>query len=123
MSRRVLVVDDEDPILTTTARALERLGHEAVLAKDGDDAGARFAADPTSIDLLLTDVMMPGIDGIELARRLRTQRPDLPVIVTSGFGEPGDLDDVGGSAHVSFLPKPYTLEALTVHVEQALGPG
>ncbi len=120
-TRRILVVDDEAPILSVTARALERLGHEPVLASSGNDAGKRFADDPASIDLLVTDVMMPGIDGIELARRLRAQRPDLPVIVTSGFGEPGDLDDVGGEAHVSFLPKPYTLESLSAHVARALG--
>ena len=77
----ILVVDDEFDIREIARRVLQRQGHTVVLCEGATDALAVSAA----IDLLLVDRMLPGMDGLEIAARLRTRRPRLPVVVMSGY--------------------------------------
>ena len=82
----VLVVDDETSIRALMSRVLQTAGYEVVIAASGAEAIARFH-DMTHCDLVLTDLMMPEMNGDELARRLRSDRPDLKVLYLTGFSD------------------------------------
>src|SRR3984893_5375370 len=83
---RVLLIDDDTPGLTATAEVLSRLGYEAVSFSDSHAALAAFEATPERFDVVVTDETMPGLTGMGLARVLRRHRPDLPIVLVSGYG-------------------------------------
>jgi signal transduction histidine kinase len=83
---RVLLIDDEEPVLAATAEVLSRLGYEAVSFSDSHAALAAFEAAPEGFDVVVTDEAMPGLTGTGLARVLRRHRPDLPIVLVSGYG-------------------------------------
>jgi signal transduction histidine kinase/ligand-binding sensor domain-containing protein/CheY-like chemotaxis protein len=120
----ILLVEDEPIVRDVATTALRREGHEVLEAEDGRTALELFDAHEGSIDLLLTDVIMPGMSGRELAERLLLQSPQLAVLFTSGYTaqELPDLDDRPGEG--ALLSKPYRLEELQAAVADALaGPG
>ncbi len=84
---KVLVVDDDADVLDASAAMVAHLGYNPVCASDGDDALKFIATDP-SIDILLTDVQMPGMHGFELARRAKAIRTDLRVVYVTGQLDP-----------------------------------
>jgi signal transduction histidine kinase len=83
---RVLLIDDEEPVLAATAEVLSRLGYEAVSFSDSHAALAAFQVAPEGFDVVVTDEDMPGLSGTGLARVLRRRRPDLPIVLVSGYG-------------------------------------
>jgi len=85
---RVLLVDDEANVLAMTAQVLSRLGYEPVSFSDSHAALAAFEAAPGSFDVVVTDDVMPGLTGTGLARVVRNHRPDLPVVLMSGYNGP-----------------------------------
>jgi PAS domain S-box-containing protein len=106
---RILLVDDDPLVLAGTAAMLEELGHDDVhVSASGQDALAVLVRDG-AFDLLLTDHMMPGMTGMQLATAVRALHPTLPVLLASGFAE---LDDVAG-AEWPRLRKPYGLHDLS----------
>lgn len=108
----VLMVEDESSVLEFARRVLHRAGHTLLTAADGDEA-LRAADDWTgSIDVLLTDIVMPGMHGQTLATKLLERRPDTRVIFMSGYAEDGipALDRLAASA--AFLAKPFTATTL-----------
>ncbi len=88
---RVLVADDEATVRELLRELLSGWGLDVVLAQSGVDALAAFAADPAAFDIVLTDQTMPGMTGLALAREVTRHRPELPVLLCTGFGE--DLPD------------------------------
>ncbi|MEA3132484.1 MAG: hypothetical protein QOG17_330, partial [Gammaproteobacteria bacterium] len=82
---RVLLVEDEASLLAMTAEVLTRLGYEPVPFSDSHAALAAFQAAPRSFDVVITDDVMPGLTGTALATELRRQRPDLPIVLVSGY--------------------------------------
>lgn len=115
----ILVVEDERAVRDLIDRQLTRAGYRVVTAEDGTVALARFA-DAGPFDLLVTDLVMPRLGGFELARRLRLQQPDLPVLIVSAHaedpGEPGALRFAGGE----FLAKPFARDELLAKVADLL---
>jgi CheY-like chemotaxis protein len=109
----VLVVDDEEPIRDLVGRILSRAGYRVLTAGDATEAVAVMQAHVGPIHCLLTDLVMPGVPGTELARRLRSERPDLRVVFMSGYAEP--LRD-GTDAGIPLLFKPFTKAALLATV-------
>lgn len=110
--RHILVVDDEIPLLRVTTRALERLGHRVTACADARaalDAFPRLAAD---LQLVLTDLNMPGPSGLDLARELRRLRPGLPVLLASGFITDSLRNDAREAGVAGILRKPLGLEEL-----------
>jgi signal transduction histidine kinase len=115
----VLCVEDQEDVLDFAAATLEGLGYRVVKAGNADAALAVLERRDAGIDLVFTDVMMPGsLDGTELARRIRTRWPSLPVLLTSGYAE----RQVIGEARFPFLRKPYRAATLAIAVRAALQP-
>lgn len=83
--KRILFVDDEESIRLLYQEEFEEGGYEVILASNGEEALARFAE--TRPDLLVIDIKMPGMDGIELLKRIREQSKDIPVILCTAYGE------------------------------------
>lgn len=123
-SGRILLVDDEETILTLTARFLERAGHTVTRAADGSSARELFAADPGAFDLLITDLTMPGCSGEELIEFVHGLRADVPAILTSGFGGHRRMvDELESRKLVSYLDKPFRRSELLDCVREALAVG
>ncbi len=83
--QHLLVIDDDEAMLRTTARILERLGYRVTALREGAAGVAAFEAAPDSFALVFTDLNMPGLSGIDVARAIRRRRPDLPVLLSSGY--------------------------------------
>jgi signal transduction histidine kinase/CheY-like chemotaxis protein len=120
----VLVVEDEPAVRRAVQRNLERLGYHVLTAHDGEDALRVIEAlgdEPLDrIDLLLSDVVMPGIDGPELACRLRARRSDLPVLFVTGYSADRLARSGAIGPHDRVLEKPYQLEELVRTIRDML---
>jgi two-component system, cell cycle sensor histidine kinase and response regulator CckA len=115
----ILLVEDEDAVRTFGARALSNKGYEMLEAESGEAALEVLSRQNGRIpDLVITDVIMPNMDGPTLAKRLREQSPDLKIIFISGYTEEKLKDHMG--ANIWFLPKPFTLKQLAAKVKEAL---
>jgi CheY-like chemotaxis protein len=114
----VLVVDDVESVRRLIRRVLEHAGHRVLEASDGAGALACLAANP-AVELVLTDLRMPNMDGWELATRLAGRSPRVPVLFMSGFDEHLASDTVAGPV----LPKPFTAERLEDLIQQVLTAG
>ena len=118
--KTILVVEDEDAIRSLTMDVLRNYGYEVLEAPDGEAAIALAECYPGPIDLLLTDVVLPGLDGKSVAERLRAVRPSLKAIFTSGHtAEVISQHGVGGR-EVVFLSKPFKHNELVVQVREVL---
>jgi DNA-binding NtrC family response regulator len=106
----VLLVDDEEMVRQVGVAMLQRLGHNVMVASNGDEALALYRAAPGEVSCVILDLTMPGPDSAAVLHAMRSINPHLPVIVTSGFAEP---DAAAGVADdVAFLQKPYELPRL-----------
>jgi len=115
--RQILVVDDEETVRWAVQKALEREGYGVLQASDGP-AGATAAAAP-AVDLVLLDVRLPGMDGLEVLARLRRSRPDLPVIMMTAHGTlQVALEAMKGGAY-DYIAKPFDMEELKLLVQKA----
>jgi len=103
------------------SRALTRLGFTATLAADGTEALAQFRAAPGQYALALLDFKLPGITSEEVLREIRSQRPDMPVILTSGYDRDEAMNRSSGMEVTSFLHKPFTVDSLAAELRYALG--
>jgi DNA-binding NtrC family response regulator len=112
----ILLVEDQSLIALTIEDALLDAGHRVIYSSDGARAFERFVADPFGVDLIVADIGLPGMNGIVLKDECRKIRPNLPVIVTSGFPiKPGLHTD---QPVTRFLDKPFTIESLTALVDE-----
>jgi CheY-like chemotaxis protein len=116
----VLVVEDNDTILTLITNALKRLGYNVLSASDGPTALERYGVSPDAIEILVTDVMMPRMSGRELATRLTALRPSMKVLYASGYTQ--DITSRHGvfEPDVNFIQKPYTPHGLAARIRQLL---
>jgi DNA-binding NtrC family response regulator len=105
---KALVVDDEPDVLASTAQIMELMGYEVLTATNGKEALEIIARAP-EIDLLLTDVVMPGIDGYTLAKEARKLAPELVVIIVSGFPKEHLRQHQRELDKFSFLMKPFRI--------------
>ena len=102
---RILIVDDEDMVSSVLAHGLERLGYEVACCISADEALEVMLEAPEAWDMVITDQMMPGMSGQELAACLKVEFPDLPVILCSGYSDPAtDLDLNDDVGHVLVKP-------------------
>lgn len=118
----LLLVDDDDSVRETAAILLASLGYRVTTAADGAQALDRFSSEPRSFAAAIVDLTMPGLGGIEVLARLRLARPDLPVLIISGYSEHDVRLDSTVAHRVDFLSKPFTLEQLRDKLHALLGP-
>jgi PAS domain S-box-containing protein len=116
----VLIVEDEDAVRLIVRRVLEGQGYVTLEARDGRDALRACAQHGDAIDLVLTDVIMPGMGGREMARSLAASRPELPVLFMSGYDDDGEPGTDGAARGSGVLAKPFTAETLARQVRDAL---
>ncbi len=116
--RRVLLIDDDPGVLLAAQRALEQLGCEVDAFLDGDAALERLRAGPREVDLIVTDLTMPGLSGRAVAARAREARPGLPVVLITGHAAPEAADPV----FAAVVPKPFDLARMRDALELALAP-
>ncbi|WP_237481229.1 PAS domain-containing protein [Lichenibacterium dinghuense] len=118
LGTRVLVVEDNADVGTFTVQSLSDLGYGTVLAADGPAALAELARDPDRFDVVFSDVMMPGMDGVELGQEIRRLYRDLPVVLTSGYSH---VLAQNGTHGFELLHKPYSVEQLSQVLRKAAG--
>ncbi len=116
-----LVVDDEPMVLEFAAKALTALGFKTTEARDGMEAVNIFTQSPNRFDLVLLDLTMPRMDGREALRAFRLLRPDLPVILSSGYSDQEFIQNLAAEPGLAFLQKPYLLARLRQTVQTLLG--
>ncbi|MEA3013140.1 MAG: hypothetical protein QOD42_1685 [Sphingomonadales bacterium] len=117
--RIVLVVEDEEQVRAMTVDALRELGYTVVEAANGDRALERLAEMPR-VDLLFTDIVMPGMNGRELADKVRAERPATQILFTTGYTRNAVVHNGMLDAGVAFLAKPFTIDQLARKVAEVL---
>jgi PAS domain S-box-containing protein len=122
-SERILLVDDDPAQLRSLARMLEKLGYKVTARSSGRTAGAAFKKDPRAFDLVITDQTMPRMSGLELARSLIKIRPEIPIILNTGFSEKVNGDAVGRDGIRGFLMKPFSIGELSALIRKVLESG
>jgi two-component system cell cycle sensor histidine kinase/response regulator CckA len=120
---RILFVEDEDMVRGVAARLLRARGYEVIEAADGEEALAICEEEAGKIDLLISDVIMPGMDGPTLLKKARGYLGNAPVMFISGYAEADFSDMLEGETGVTFLPKPININSLAEKVKQQLQGG
>jgi len=116
----VLLVEDEDAVRSFAARALGQRGYHVLEATTGVEALEVFASHQGEVDLVVSDVVMPEMDGPTLCEQLRRKRPDLKVIFISGYAEDSFRQHLAENEDFMFLQKPFDLKELAAVVKAAL---
>ena len=114
---RILLAEDDDSLRGFLARALERAGYEVVACADGEEAAAVLHEE---WDLLLTDIVMPGMDGIEVARQAAALHPDLRIMFITGFAAVALAAGNQAPAGAKVLSKPIHLREIVSEVERMI---
>jgi two-component system cell cycle sensor histidine kinase/response regulator CckA len=120
---RILLVEDEDNVRSFSARALRATGYEVFEADSGEEALDVLADIGGQIDLMVSDVVMPEMDGPALLLKVRERLPNLKVIFVSGYAEENVRQDIADDQSVEFLAKPYSLDQINSKVKEVLGKG
>ena len=119
----VLLVEDEDPVRKFGARALRDKGYKVIEAESGEAALEVIHSTAEKIDLLITDVVMPHLDGPGLARKVREISSDIKVIFMSGYAEDAFRQRLGSDSDIAFLSKPFSLKQLAAKVKEVISGG
>ena len=117
---RILFVEDEDAVRGIAARLLRQRGYEVIEAADGEEALLLAEEHAGQIDMMISDVIMPGLDGPSLLKKARPYLGDAPVMFISGYAESDFSDLLQDETGVSFLPKPLDIKTLAERVKQEL---
>jgi two-component system cell cycle sensor histidine kinase/response regulator CckA len=117
---RILYLDDEETIIFLVTRMLEFLKHRATGYSSAAAALTAFQGEPTAFDLVLTDLAMPGMSGLEFAQRILAIRPGMPVAIASGHVDPRDIETARALGILAVVAKPHTLEEMARTVDDLL---
>ena len=118
-SETVLVVEDDAPVLEIAAAFLGKLGYRVLKAREGE-AALRVLREEPGVELVFTDVSLPGMDGVTLAQAARELRPGLPVLFTSAYLSSSAVERLPAEERIGVLPKPYRREELAFRVRSAI---
>jgi PAS domain S-box-containing protein len=119
---RIMLIDDEEIQIRSWTPALERLGYSVTAITDSTEALEAIRREPGRYDLVLTDQTMPRMTGVRLAEEVMRVRPDLPVILCTGFSEDVDEDRAQSLSIREFLMKPFTIGEMAAAIRRALAP-
>ena len=118
--RTILLVEDEPFVREATCSILESAGFEVLPAEDARDAMQVYEERKRGIDLVMTDMVLPGRTGLRLGQDLREHSPEVVVLVTSGYGNP-EYETEAPESRTYFLAKPYSRRTLVEKIEKILG--
>ena len=118
VSRKILVVDDEELVRQLAQAILEDQGYQVVLAANGREAVEAFTKNIEAFSAVLLDMSLPGLSGEEVLRELQNLRPSVPVVLSSGYRQDDFATKTG--AHLAFLRKPYSPKDLIDHLDRVL---
>ncbi len=119
---RLLLVDDEKPVLGIAAGMLERLGYEVVSAESGSEALEIFGREHHGLDAVILDLSMPGMSGLEVFERMKEDDPGVRVLLASGFIEESVLNGALSRGVADFIQKPYTIVQLSAKIKHIMRP-
>jgi two-component system cell cycle sensor histidine kinase/response regulator CckA len=108
---KILLVEDEDMVRAVAERALSRAGYEVIACADGESGLSTIGRDD-SFDIVVSDVVMPGMDGPTMARSIRQQLPDIPVLFMSGYAEENLRNEID-IPNMHFIAKPFSVQAIS----------
>ena len=117
---KILLTEDDEAVQAFVARALQMDGHELTLADDGEEGYDALQAAGGDFDLLLTDIKMPFLDGIELARLSAASWPNLPILMMTGYADQRERADGLDAIVLDVVSKPFTLSEIRTAVSRAL---
>lgn len=117
----ILVVDDEPQVRTITELLLSSFGFTILTAEDGAAGLKVFTEKVDTIDLVIMDLTMPKMSGVQACRAMRACKPGIRVILTSGYNENSSVDELRSDGLTDFLQKPFELESLIAVTRKALG--
>src|SRR5207344_850485 len=118
----ILLVEDEDGLRSLNARGLRSRGYSVIEAANGIEAMEALEEKDGAVDLVVSDVVMPEMDGPTLLKEMRARNPDLRVIFVSGYAEDAFEKSLPENQQFSFLPKPFTLSQLVAAVKETMAP-
>ena len=115
-----MVIDDEEPVREAVIDIMEMHGLEVLTAVNGQEGISLFAQRKSDIQLILLDMSMPGLNGIDTLTELRQIDPDVHIILSSGYSQQQIAQEIKVNGHTGFLPKPYDVDLLVNKVWQYL---
>jgi DNA-binding NtrC family response regulator len=118
---KILVVDDEEIVLKSFRKILESRGHQVYTALSGQEVFDFLEKEP--VDIIFTDMKMPGIDGIEVLERVKEKYPDILVVMITGYSTVQSAEQAMKLGAFDYIPKPFTPGEVLIVVEKALGGG
>jgi CheY-like chemotaxis protein len=118
---RILIVDDEKDQVKALDLSLRSHGYETKTAESAEKALALLDRQKERVDLVITDFVMPGMNGLQLLRKIKTTYPSLPVVVMSAKGTDGLAEDTAESGGEIFLNKPFLIEELVREIHKIAG--
>ena len=121
MAESVLVLDDNETIKRGLKLFLEKKGFEVEVGQDGEQGLAFFAETGRVFDLIVADILMPKVDGLEFGRQLRARGIDTPIIFISGHFVDRTQHEIASITNAELLPKPFRMKALSQLIQSVLG--
>jgi len=121
--KTLMLVEDEDMVAVISDQMLTRLGHKVFVARSGPDALSIFQEHHEKIDLVILDMIMPGMNGAETFERLKIIDPEVSVLLSSGYILNGAVQDILRRGCRGFIQKPFTIEQLSQKIQEILSPG
>jgi len=119
-SETILLVDDEEMIIEVATAMLEKLGYQVIAARSGDEAISTTAEPGAVFDLVILDMIMPGMDGGKVFEKIRETKPAVPVILSSGYAVDGQATEIMNKGCNGFIQKPFNLSELSQKIRQIL---
>ena len=116
----ILVVDDVEGVRNIAKKQLERLGYKVILAEDGNEAINRYEEKKGEIDLVLLDMIMPGLAGKETYFELKKINPEVKVLLISGYSQDGKVIEILQEGFLGFIQKPFRLKELSKIISETL---
>ena len=113
----ILFVDDDELVLEVGGKMIQRLDYEVLVAKDGEEAIALFEENKATVDIVILDMRMPGMNGATVHDHLREIRPDTKIILASGYLENGHARDIIAHQYNDFIQKPFHFDQLNQKIE------
>lgn len=119
-SGKVLIVEDNNVVKLVIGRVLDNLGYDAVFADNGEAGCMKYEKEKGSIDLVILDMNMPVMSGLDCLREIREMNPDAKILISTGYGSEGDVEQARSEGALGYLPKPFTISKASQVVARAI---